>query len=258
MIAAVRLEVARLTTLRSSALLLVTSVVVGGLGAAAFCELSTRTELGRGGLVEALTAGSAVGVCLTGVLAAVAGALVAAGDQRHGAARAALLLVPRRGALLAARGTVVALWSALLAVASVATAAAVVLAWPGEQLWSASPRAAVIAVPLLGFLALVVLHGLAGAALASLTRSPVAAVGLVVAWPLVLEPLLRLALPGGAWAERAAELLPGRAAGHLVALPPVAAGLRGAVDTAVAGAALAAVVGLVAAAAAARFARRDA
>lgn len=254
--AAVRLEGVRLLTLRSSPALLVASVLVGALGAAAFCELGTRTELGRTGLVEALTAGSAVGLSLTGVLAAVAGAFASAADHRHGAARTALLLVPRRGALLAGRAVVVAAASALLAVASVAAAAAVVALWPGEALWSASPRPSVLAVPLAGFVALVVLHGLAGAALSSLLRSALPAVGVVVAWPLLLEPLVRLLLPRGA--AVAEGLLPAAAATRLVALPPVASGAAGLAGPLAAGLVLSCVVALLAAAAALRFARRDA
>lgn len=256
--AAVRMEVARLRTLRSTAVLLAAALLVGALGAAGFCALGARTDLGRSGLLEALTAGSAVGLSLTGVLAAVAGALASSSDHRHGAARAALVLVPRRGALLAARAVVVASWSAVLAGASLVAATAVVAAWPGEPLWGAAPRLAVLAVPLAGFVALVALHGLAGCALASLLRSAPLAVGLVVAWPLVLEPLLRLALPRAAWAEAVEGLLPAAAAVRLVALPPVASGAAGLVGPLAAGLALALAVGLVAAGAGARFVRRDA
>jgi hypothetical protein len=80
----------------------------------------------------------------------------------------------------------------------------------------------------------------------------------VVAWPLVLEPLLRLALPRAAWAQAVEGLLPAAAAVRLVALPPVASGAAGLVGPLAAGLALALVVGAVAAGAGARFARRDA
>ncbi|MGQ7295355.1 hypothetical protein [Quadrisphaera sp. KR29] len=256
--AAVRLEVARLLSVRSSAVLLVLAAVAGATGAAAVCVLGARTDLGRDGLLEALTGGSTAGLSVAGAVAALAGALVSAGDARHGEHRAALVLVPRRGALLAARVVVVAAWSGLLAATSLLAAAALVLGWPDQQLLAAAPRPVVLAVPLLGHAALVVLQGLAGLALASLTRSAAAAVAGVVAWPLLLEPLLGLVLPRSGWGGGVERLLPAAAASRLVALPPVAAGPAWAVGTAAAGAALAAVVGALVLLVALRSARSDA
>ncbi|TNM69908.1 hypothetical protein FHN55_01570 [Streptomyces sp. NP160] len=256
--AAWRLEVVRLLTVRSTAVLLVLAAAAGAAGAAALCALGERTDLGRGGLLDALTGGSASGLSVVGALAALAGALVVAGDARHGAERTALVVVPRRGALLTARAALVAAWAAVLALAAVLAAAAVVLLWPGQQLVAQAPRPLVVVLPLLGHAAVVVLQGLAGLALASLLRSAVAAVAAVVAWPLVAEPVLGLVLPRSAWGDAAEQLLPAAAAARLVALPPVAAGPTWAVGTAAAGVALTAAVGVLVVAVAARAHRRDA
>lgn len=256
--AALRLEVVRLTTVRSSAVLLVLAATAGAAGAAALCALDQRTDLGRGGLLDALTGGSASGLSVVGVVAALAGALVAAGDVRHGAERTALVVVPRRGALLAARAAVVGAWSAALALVAVVAAGSVVVLWPGQELVAQAPRPLVLGLPLLGFAAVVVLQGLAGLALAALLRSAVAAVGVVVAWPLVAEPVLGLVVPPSGWGAVAEQLLPAAAASRLVALPPVAAGSAWALGTAVAGAALAAAVGALVLVAAARAHRSDA
>lgn len=258
LVAALRLEAVRLVTLRSTAVVLALAAVVGGAGAVALCALAQRADLGRGGLLEALTGGSASGLSAVGVVAALAGALVASGDLRHGAERTALLVVPRRGALLAARAAVVAGWSCVLALAALVAAGAVVALWPGQELVAQAPRAAVLALPLLGWGAVVVLHGVAGLALATLLRSAVAAVAAVVAWPLVAEPVLGLAVPSSGWGDLLDRSLPAAAVSRLVAMPPVAAGPEWAVGTAVAGAALAAAVAALVLAVAVRAARRDA
>ncbi|PWJ55497.1 ABC-2 type transport system permease protein [Quadrisphaera granulorum] len=256
--AAVRLEVVRLATVRSSAVLLALAAAAGAAGAAALCALAERADIGRSGLLEAVTGGSASGLSVVGIAAALAGALVAAGDARHGAERTALVLVPRRGALLTARTVVVAGWSAALAVASLLAAVAVVVLWPQQQLVAASPGPVVLAAPLLGYVGLVVLHGVAGLALTALLRSAVAAVSLVVAWPLVLEPLLGSVLPPSRWGAVLEGLLPAAAASRLVAAPPVAAGTPWLVGSAVAGGALLAAVSALVLLAAVRGARRDA
>ncbi|MBC3760348.1 hypothetical protein ACUN7V_09470 [Quadrisphaera oryzae] len=256
--AALRLEAVRLRTVRSTAVLLVAAVAAGAAGAAALCALDQRTDLGRGGLLDALTGGSASGLSVVGALAALAGALVVAADARHGAERSALVVVPRRGALLAARVLVVTAWSAVLAVTALVAAAVLVLLWPGQELVAQAPRPVVLALPLLGYAAVVVLQGLAGMALASLLRSAVVAVAAVVAWPLVAEPVLGLVVPRSGWGAVVDQLLPAAAASRLVAVPPVAAGPAWAVGTVVAGAALAAAVGALVLAVAARGARGDA
>lgn len=191
---ALRHEWIRLRSVRSTWVLL-----VGALTAAGLVSFVVSRDIASGGqsltdpeaVVSLLTGSSGVGpLSFTALFAGLIGVLALGQEYRHGQMQTTLTAIPRRGTLLLAKLFVVALFAACTAALSVGVAYAVGRAEIGTSfdtslLWDGSaPRA------LGGFVALVVLTSLFGVALAGIVRSiPVAAV-VLIALPVLVEPLL--------------------------------------------------------------------
>jgi len=191
MTAALRYEVARLRTLRSTWWLLgVSLVVAAGIGAIV-AWAGTANDLGDNGLAIALSAGGEFSpVPLPPVLAGLVGVFALGHEYRYGTIRPALSAVPQRSALLLAKVVVTATWAALVGVVLVAVSYLVLLVFPGQDVaangvpWDPAGRVA------LGFVVLMVLWAMVGLGFAGLTRNLPAAVVLLLVIPLVVEGIL--------------------------------------------------------------------
>ena len=194
-------ELVRLSTRRAAwwvllACLAVTAVVSWGL---AVIAINVEAEAGGVGAADAavlLVSRGSVAAVVAGVL----GAAWVGSEFRHGTLATTVLVQPRRRVVVAAKLAALSCWAVLLAVLSASTALLV-----GRLVLSADvgTRLPVADVALLlgahaGF---VVGCAVLGAGAAFLLRSQVAAVGAMIAYPLVLEPALRgaagVAGPGG-------------------------------------------------------------
>lgn len=191
MTAALRYEVARLRTLRST-WWLVGIAFVATMGIAALIAwAASSTALEFNGLALALSAGAEFSpVPLPPVLVGLVGAFALGHEYRYGTIRPALSAVPRRSALILAKVLVTGLFAALLGVLLVASAFLVLLVFPGQDLaaegipWDPAGRVA------LGFVVLMVLWALVGLSLAGLTRNLPASIVFLLVFPLVIESIL--------------------------------------------------------------------
>ncbi|MGQ0843600.1 MAG: hypothetical protein ACT4QF_05655 [Sporichthyaceae bacterium] len=188
-----RFEWRRIRSVRSTAVLFAAGVGVNALIALALTRdvRSGAKPLGDPeNVVSLLTGASGVGPASFVALAAGLFAVLAAGaDLRAGHTVDSLLAVPRRGVLITARALVILLWSAALAVVSLlASYAVVALAlredWSTSMLTAgATPRA------LGGFVLLVLATALLGAGLVGIFRKTAVAALVLLALPLVAEPV---------------------------------------------------------------------
>lgn len=220
---ALRHEWIRLRSVRSTWVLL-----LGALTAAGLVALVVARDITSGGqslhdpedVVSLLTGSSGVGpLSFTALFAGLIGVLALGQEYRHGQMQTTLTAIPRRGTLLLAKLVVVALFAAVTAAFAVAVAYTVGRAEIGRPfdtslLWDGStPRA------LGGFVALVVLTSLFGVALAGIVRSiPVAAV-VLIALPVLVEPLLIRGLGEVSGGGDVASHLPFTAGAQMVNLP---------------------------------------
>jgi ABC-2 type transport system permease protein len=192
MIGALRYEWARLRTLRSTWWLLVFALLLNGLIAYAIARSIPPDDPLDTQIVTALLTGGAgvAPLAFPAVLMGVVGIFAFGHEYRHGLIRTTLTVIPRRGTLLAAKVIITALWSALVAVLSLAVAYAVGWfelrdRWTSVLL-SQGPSERV----LVGFVALVVLTALLGLGLAGLFRNVPAALVVLLVTPLVVEPVV--------------------------------------------------------------------
>jgi ABC-2 type transport system permease protein len=185
---ALRFEWTRIRTLRSTywltGLALLLSALVAGI--VAWVMRGDTIGVGEGGII--LTGGSAFSpLPFTAVFMGILGAFAFGHEYRHGTILATLAAVPRRGALAFAKCLVIAIWSLVVAAASVSLNWVVAWALAGESLAlvdGAAGRA------LLGYLCYVVLWGLLGLGLASLLRNMPATLVILLVFPLVVEPVV--------------------------------------------------------------------
>jgi len=191
MTAALRYEVARLRTLRSTWWLLGVSIVVAAGIGMIVAWAATANDLGDNGLAIALSAGGEFSpVPLPPVLAGLVGVFALGHEYRYGTIRPALSAVPQRSSLMLAKVVVTGVWTAIVGVALVAVAYLVLLVFPGQNVaangipWDPAGRVA------LGFVVLMVLWALVGLGLAGLTRNLPAAIVLLLVIPLVVEGIL--------------------------------------------------------------------
>jgi len=170
---------------------------------------ATIAELSKAsGIVHGLTGGAT----FLGVVAIAVGGYVFASDFQNGTIRTLLVRQPQRIVFLA--GKALALSGLLAGAAAVAKIASAALAFAlaGGQgvdtsAWSAGELLAGwagVSLAMIGFAIL-------GGALGVLLRSPVAAIGLGVAWTLPLEQIL-----SSAW-NHASDVLPGQLLGDVAA-----------------------------------------
>ena len=185
-----------------------------------------RLVLGHGGLAA--------------ILALVLGVLATASEHRHGTVVDTLLSEPRRGLVLTAKGTALAVVGAAVGVVVAAAA------WLGATAWYAGkgidlPLAlgdAATLRTLAGIVAWNALYAVLGVALGTIIRTPAGAVVTAVLWVFVLETAVAGLLPDvGRWLPATAALalgntpvedILGQGAGGLVLLAWTAAGLAGA------------------------------
>jgi ABC-2 type transport system permease protein len=256
--ATLRSEWTKLTSLRSTKVMVAFSVVLG-------VALSAVLAIVEGETFHSWPAAdqrafdpigsSMIGVLAGAILFLVLGVKAATAEYGAGMMRLTLTATPRRGRVLAAKAAVVAAVTALAAVAGnlamflMAEAILSSYGLPTGSLWDADVLRA-----LLGSAALAPLFPLIGLALGIALRSTAAAI-IAVLGVIFAPPFLFGILPGS-WQDRVSEYLPGSAGdaistGHL---PDTAAGLSPAVAALVVAAWLALFLG----GAWAVFERRDA
>jgi ABC-2 type transport system permease protein len=204
---ALQYEWVRLRTLRSTWWLLGTALAVAAGVAALFAGFASSP---KGTLVLALTALAGQAVPLCGILMGLVGAFAIGHEYRYGTIRLTLPVVPRRTELLLAKVLVVAVWSVLVAAASLLLAYLVLLVWPGSVILDDPVDGDALTRILVGFVLLVLLYALVGMALAGLLRNLPGAIVLLVVWPLVVETILvgLTFIPGLDGARPATKYLP--------------------------------------------------
>jgi ABC-2 type transport system permease protein len=215
---ALRFEWARIRTLRSTYWLigaaLLLNVVIALIGAYGTLNQPHAPEF-----VGAIVTGGGpfVPIPLAAVFLAAIGVFATGHEYRYGTIQPALTALPRRSALLAAKLVVPAAVALVVAVVSMAVNAAIALAvWgelPGLTEWPVDET-----MP--GYLVLVVLWTVLGAALAQLFRGVPSALVSLLAVPLLVEQLLvQLSyVDQFAWLGPALKYLPFMAGQHLLDL----------------------------------------
>jgi ABC-2 type transport system permease protein len=255
--AALRLEWVRLTTLRS------TYVVIGialalGAGVAVILSTAVRGEEldAEVGAILLTSGGALVPLPLAAVLMAVIGVLAVGHDYRHGLVRPVLAAVPQRSALVLARLWVITGVAAVVTVVSMLANAGVAFLITGTR----PPVDSVVLKAMAGYVLLVVLWAWLGAAATWLLRSTAAVLTALFLVPLVVEPLIQglTVLDSLSWLEPVATWLP-FAAGRVMVLTAGAGDATGSQLTAVEGGLVfGGTVLLLLAAGWARFVRTDA
>jgi ABC-2 type transport system permease protein len=255
--AALRMEWVRLTSLRSTFLVV---LLAFGLGAAVALAvaLAVRDEPLDAELGAAvLTSGGAlVPLPLAAVMMGVLGVLAVGHDYRHGLVRPLLAAVPQRSALVLARLYVVTGVAATVTVLSMVANAGIAFLVTGER----PPLEPGVLRAMGGYVLLVVLWTWLAAGATWLLRSTAAVLTGLFLLPLVVEPLVQglTVLDSLSWLEPVARWLP-FAAGRTMVLTPGAADAGGADLTALQGGLVfGALVAVMLAAGWVRFASTDA
>lgn len=191
MTAALRYEIVRLRTLRSTWWLLAGAIVANGLISFGVSWASRTTDLGPDGLAWAITGGGNFApLPLTAVFAGLVGVLCFGHEYRYGTIRAALTAVPRRGALFAAKVIVTTVWALVLAVVSGGCGWGVALVIPHDQISAYGIGDGHVGRVLIGFALLTALWAMVGMAFGGLFRNLPASIVLILLIPLVIESIL--------------------------------------------------------------------
>lgn len=211
---ALRFEWVRIRTIRSTYWLIASALLVNLTGA--FAVAVTTDPLTHEIVGAAVTGGGAdLPVPFAAVFLAVVGILATGHEYRYGTIRPTLTTVPRRSTVLAAKIAVLAATAVVVAVVSLlANIAAVLTVWgevPGLTDWPLDE-----ALP--GYVALVPLWTVLGAALAQLFRSVPAALTVILVVPLIVEQLIASLsyLPALHWLAPAVKFLPFTAGQRLI------------------------------------------
>ncbi|WP_309111626.1 hypothetical protein [Saccharothrix sp.] len=183
---ALRFEWVRIRTLRSTYWLIASALLLNLVGAVAVAL--TTPPLNHEIVGAALTGGGAdLPVPFAAVFLATMGILATGHEYRYGTIQPTLTTVPRRSALFAAKLTVLAATALAVAVVSLLADIVAVLAVWGEVPALTGPP---FDEALPGYLVLVVLWTVLGAALAQLFRSVPAALTVLLVVPLIVEQLI--------------------------------------------------------------------
>ncbi|MGH3876561.1 MAG: hypothetical protein ACRDSK_05920 [Actinophytocola sp.] len=183
---ALRFEWVRIRTLRSTYWLIASALLLNLTGA--FAVAVTTDPLTHEIVGAALTGGGGdLPVPFAAVFLAVVGILATGHEYRYGTIQPTLTTVPRRSTVLAAKVAVLAATALVVAVVSLlANIAAVLTVWgevPGLTHWPLDE-----ALP--GYVVLVPLWTILGAALAQLFRSVPVALAVILVVPLIVEQLI--------------------------------------------------------------------
>ena len=215
---------------------LVTLAVLGGAGR------QGNAPLGPDSLAQALAAPGAA----LGVMALLLGVVGMSGEYRHGTITTTFLAAPRRRDVVVAKLLAHAAGGALMVVVATAVTAAIAVPWlvnAGVPLGLDGDLVRATG----GVLASTALHAALGVAVAAVLRNQTAAVAAVLVWLLAVEELLGYLLRSAA----IVDWLPGALGSTLVQARP------GAPSAWLVAGALAAYVGLLAAAGTRYVVRRD-
>lgn len=194
MTSALKYEIVRLRTLRSTWWLLGISLFTSAGIAVAIAFAAQNTDLGINGQVSALTTGSGFAFPIPAVLAGLVGVFSFGHEYRYGTIRAALSAIPTRIALLSAKLVVTAAWAAVMALLDLGVAWLAVRAVPDHELFADGFPWDPVGRVMLGFVLLLVLWSLCGLALAGLFRNLPAAMVVLLVFPLVGETILSAVL----------------------------------------------------------------
>lgn len=186
---ALRFELVRLRTIRSTYWLIALALLLNGLVAFAVAMATRNEPVAPESVGIGLTGAAAlVPLPLAPVLMGLMGVLAVGHEYRHGLIRPTLTALPRRSALVAARLLVLAATAGLVTLASIALNW-VVLA----TVWAEAPGLTGEPLPaaLTGYVLLTALWAVLGAAATLVVRSTVGVMVLLLVVPLIVEPLLQ-------------------------------------------------------------------
>jgi ABC-2 type transport system permease protein len=183
------MEVVRISTVRSSHVLLVTAVVLGTLIVLLLGLLSPVGPMNGDNSSTALSLGGDVmPLSVVGLMIATLGVVTVSHDYRFGLVRAVLTAQPRRGALVSARLTVLAVIAAATASLDSALGGGLCVAFGRPPLLDATT----VRVMLL-HVGVVVAWAWLGAGLTWILRNAAGALAVLLLGPLIVEPVLWLA-----------------------------------------------------------------
>ena len=177
-------ELVKLWTIRTPKVLLLVSMVISGIAAAAFVGSGS---VDRGETDPALSLGQGAGFGT--LFAVVIGILIVTNEYRHGTVMTTFLAEPRRVNVLVAKLVAAAIAGAVIAIAALVTTAAVALPWlsaRGEGLELDGQVLEAIGRVLLVF----VLTAVVGAAVGAIVQSQVGALVGYFIWIFVVESLI--------------------------------------------------------------------
>jgi ABC-2 type transport system permease protein len=190
MTSAIRYEIVRLRTLRSTWWLLAISVFVSAGIAVALAFVAQDNDLGIDGQVSALTAGSGQFFPIPAIMAGLVGVFSFGHEYRYGTIRAALSAVPNRIALFSAKILVTAAWAAIMGLLDLGVAYLGVRLVPNQDLFADGFPWFPVGRVMLGFVLLLIGWSLCGLALAGLFRNLPAALVILIVFPLVGEQII--------------------------------------------------------------------
>jgi len=187
---ALKYEVARLRTLRSTWWLLGISLVLSAAIAVTLAFVAQDNDLGVAGQVSALTTGSGFTFPMPAIMAGLVGVFSFGHEYRYGTIRAALSAVPSRTSLLVAKVVVTAAWAAVMAALDLGVAYLAVRLVPDQDLFEEGFPWDPVGRVMLGFVLLLMLWSLCGLALAGILRNLPAAMVVLLVFPLIGEVIL--------------------------------------------------------------------
>lgn len=184
MIDALRFEWVRIATLRST-YWLIASALAFNVAVAFAVAFGTRHEQRGGEIVGAVVTGGGpyAPVPFAAVFLAVIGILATGHEYRYGTIQPTLTTVPQRSTLLAAKLLVLSAMAVVVTVVSMLADVAAALV-----VWGSAPGLTV--QPLFGYVVLVLLWTVLGAALAQLFRGVPTALVVILVVPLIVEQLI--------------------------------------------------------------------
>jgi ABC-2 type transport system permease protein len=184
---ALRFEWVRISTLRSTYWLIAGALVLNAVVALTVALTSDGTYDSAHVATVVTGGGPFAPVPFVAVFLAVIGILATGHEYRYGTIQPTLTTVPRRSTLLAAKLTVVAVLAPVVTVVSMLVDAVIaLLIWGGVPGLTAQP----LAEALPGYVVLVLLWTVLGAALAQLFRGVPAALVVILVVPLIVEQLI--------------------------------------------------------------------